>query len=168
MPIFYSALLLTGVNLLLRFVGTTFQVYISAALGPEGVGLLQLVLSVGSLFMVAGMAGIRTAAMYVTAEELGRHQSGNVAWVLSGCFLYSLGFSVAVAAALYGCAPWIAEYWIGDLRTVNALRLFAGFLPTVCLCGVLTCCYTAANRIGTLSAVEVAEQSLRTAATMLL
>ena len=70
MPIFYSALLLTGVNLLLRFAGTTFQVYISAALGPEGVGLLQLVLSVGSLAMVAGMAGIRTAAMYVTATIL--------------------------------------------------------------------------------------------------
>ena len=168
MPIFYSALLLTGGNLLLRFVGTTFQVYISAALGPEGVGLLQLVLSVGSLAMVAGMAGIRTAAMYVTAEELGRHQRGNVAWVLSGCFLYSIGFSVAVATALYGCAPWIAEYWIGDLRTVNALRLFAGFLPTVCLCGVLTGCYTAANRIGTLAVVEVAEQILSMAATMLL
>ena len=30
---FYSALLLTGVNLLLRLVGTSFQVYLSAALG---------------------------------------------------------------------------------------------------------------------------------------
>ena len=43
---FYSALLLTGVNLLLRLVGTSFQVYLSAALGPAGVGLLQLTLSV--------------------------------------------------------------------------------------------------------------------------
>lgn len=168
MPIFYSALLLTGVNLLLRFVGTTFQVYISASLGPAGVGLLQLVLSVGSLAMVAGMAGIRTATMYVAAEEFGRKQRGNVAWVLSGCFLYSIGFSVAVATALYGCAPLIAEHWIGDLRTINALRLFAGFLPTTCLCGVMTGCFTAANRIGTLAAVEVAEQTLSMAVTMLL
>ena len=29
LPIFYSALLLTGVNLLLRFAGTSFQVYLS-------------------------------------------------------------------------------------------------------------------------------------------
>ena len=56
-PIFYSALLLTGVNLLLRLVSTSFQVYISAKIGPHGVGLLQLVLSVGSMAMVAGMAG---------------------------------------------------------------------------------------------------------------
>ena len=71
MPIFYSALLLTGVNLLLRMVGTSFQVYLSGRIGAAGIGLLQLVMSVGSLAMVAGMGGIRTATMYLTAEELG-------------------------------------------------------------------------------------------------
>ena len=33
LPIFYSALLLTLVNLLLRFVGTGFQVYLSRRIG---------------------------------------------------------------------------------------------------------------------------------------
>ena len=69
MPMFYSALLLTGVNLLLRVVSTSFQVYISGRIGAAGVGLLQLVMSVGGLAMVAGMAGIRTGSMYLTAEE---------------------------------------------------------------------------------------------------
>ena len=54
-PIFYSALLLTGVNLLLRRVSTAFQVHISGRLGAEGVGLLQLVMSVGGLAMTAGI-----------------------------------------------------------------------------------------------------------------
>ena len=44
LPIVYSALLLTGVNLLLRFVATSFQVYLSALIGPAGIGLLQLIL----------------------------------------------------------------------------------------------------------------------------
>ena len=157
-PIFYSALMLTGVNLLLRFVGTSFQVYISATLGPAGVGLLQLVLSVGSLAMVAGIGGIRTATMYLTAEELGRKKPGNVQRVLSGCFLYSIFCSGAIAAALYLFAPQIADLWIRDSRTVDGLRLFAAFLPVTCLCGVMTGYFTAANRIGTLAAVEIAEQ----------
>ena len=72
LPIFYSALLLTGVNLLLRLVGTSFQVYISGRIGAAGVGLLQLTMSVGSLAMVTGIAGVRTATMYLTAEELGQ------------------------------------------------------------------------------------------------
>lgn len=166
-PIFYSALLLTGVNLLLRLVGTSFQVYISGRIGAAGVGLLQLTMSVGNLAMVAGMAGIRTASMYLTAGELGRKRPGNVTWVLSACFLYSILCSGTVAALIYGFAPQIAQYWIGDVRTINALRLFSAFLPITCLCGVMTGYFTAANRIGTLAAVEVAEQLCSMTVTMI-
>ena len=166
--IFYSALMLTGVNLLLRFVGTSFQVYLSGRIGAAGIGLLQLTMSVGSLAMVAGMGGIRTATMYLTAGEIGRGRGQNVTWVLSGCYLYSILFSGTVAAALYHFAPWIAAHWVGDLRTIPSLRLFAAFLPVVCLCGVMTGYFTAAQRIGTLAAVEVAEQAVSMAITMAL
>ena len=157
-PIFYSALMLTGVNLLLRFAGTSFQVYISGRLGAAGVGLLQLVLSVGSLAMIASIGGIRTAAMYLTAEELGKKRERNVPHVLSGCFLYSIFLSSSISALLYTFAPQIAAYWIRNPNTVPALRLFAAFLPVSCLCAVMTGYFTAANRIGTLAAVEIAEQ----------
>lgn len=157
-PIFYSALLLTGVNLLLRMAGTSFQVYISGRIGAAGVGLLQLVMSVGSLALVAGIGGIRTAAMYLTAEELGRKKPGTVVWVLSGCFLYSILCSGIIGTGLYCFAPLIAQRWIGDTRTVDALRLLAVFLPIICLCGVMSGYFTAANRIGTLAIVEIAEQ----------
>lgn len=158
MPIFYSALLLTLVNLLLRAVGTSFQVYLSATIGAAGIGLLQLTLSVGNLAMVAGMGGIRTATMYLTAEELARKRPQNVCSVLSGCILYSILFSGTVGLLLYHFAPWLAVHWIGDGRTLSSLRLLAAFLPATCLCGVMTGYFTAANRIGTLAAVEVGEQ----------
>ncbi len=166
MPIFYSALMLTGVNLLLRLVSTSFQVYISGRIGAAGVGLLQLVLSVGTLAMTAGMAGIRTATMYLTAEELGKKRPGKVTWVLSGCCLYSILCSGVISLGLYIFAPTLARVWIGDIQTVGAIRLFACFLPVSCLCGVMTGYFTAANRIGTLATVEVAEQALSMAVTM--
>lgn len=166
MPIFYSALMLTGVNLLLRLVSTSFQVYISGRIGAAGVGLLQLVLSVGMLAMTAGMAGVRTATMYLTAEELGHRRPQNVIWVLSSCFLYSILCSGAIALSLYVFAPVLAEHWIGDISTVGAIRLFSSFLPITCLCGCMTGYFTAANRIGALAAVEIAEQLLSMAVTM--
>ena len=168
LPIFYSTLLLTGVNLLLRFVGTSFQVYLSGRIGATGIGLVQLVLSVGMLAMTAGIAGIRTATMYLTAEELGKKRPGNVTWVLSGCVLYSVICSGVVSLGLYWGAPLIAGRWIGNMQIVGAVRLLACFLPVSCLCGVLTGYFTAANRIGTLAAVEVAEQLASMASTMLL
>lgn len=166
MPIFYSALMLTGVNLLLRMVSTSFQVFLSGRIGAAGIGLLQLVLSVGSLAMTAGIAGIRTACMYLTAEELGKGRPGNVTWVLSGCTVYSLLFSSTIGSGLFLFAPWVSEHWIGDLRAMEAVRLFASFLPVCCLSGVMVGYFTAANRIGTLAAVEVAEQALSMAVTV--
>ena len=166
LPIFYSALLLTGVNLLLRMAGTAFQVYLSGRIGAAGIGLLQLVMSVSSLALVAGIAGVRTAAMYLTAEELGRRKPGNVQWVLSGCFLYSIMCSGTVSTALFFLAPRIASDWIGNPDTADALRLFSCFLPAVCLCGVMSGYFTAANRIGTLAAVEVFEQLCSMAVTL--
>lgn len=168
LPIFYSALLLTGVNLLLRMVGTSFQVYLSSRIGAEGIGLLQLVMSVGSMALVAGMAGIRTATMYLTAEQIGRKRPENVTWVLSGCLLYSILCSAAVGSIVYIFAPMIATRWIGDPNTVSSLRLLAAFLPVNCLTGVMVGYFTGANRIGTLAAVEVAEQLCCMVCTVLL
>lgn len=166
MTMFRSAILLTVVNLLLRFAGTSFQVFLSSRIGAAGIGLLQLTMSVGSMAMVAGIGGIRTATMYLCAGELGRKKPRNITWVLSGCFVYSIIFSGTVALFLYRFAPWIAQSWIGDARVVPSLRLFAAFLPCTCLCGVMTGYFTAAKRIGTLAAVEVAEQLASMAVTM--
>lgn len=150
--------MLTAVNLLLRFVSTSFQVYVSGRIGASGVGLLQLVMSVGALALTAGIAGIRTATMYLTAEELGRRKPENVIWILSGCFLYSVLCSSVLALGLYAFAPLLAEHWIGNIACTDAIRLYAGFLPVNCLCGVMIGYFTAASRIGTLAAIEVAEQ----------
>ena len=158
LPIVYGALMLTGVNLLLRFIGTSFQVYLSSLIGPAGIGLLHLVLSVSALSMTAGIAGIRTTAMYLTAEELGKKRIGNVRWIMSGCFVYCIVTSGTVSILLSAFAPFIAEKWIGNMAALPALRTFAAFIPISCLCGVMTGYFTAANKIGTLSAVEVAEQ----------
>lgn len=168
LPIIYSAMLLTGVNLLLRFVGTSFQVYLSGRIGAEGIGLLQLVLSVGSMAMVAGMAGIRTATMYLTAEQVGRRQTERIIWVLSGCTCYSLIASSCVGVAVYIFAPQICQHWIGHPEVVDSVRLFAAFLPVNCLCGVMAGYFTGANRIGALAAVEIVEQLCTMSCTVIL
>ncbi len=166
LSMFYSTLLLTGVNLLLRLAGTVFQVYLSGRIGAAGVGLLQLVLSVALLAETAGVAGVRTTAMYLSAEELGRKHPGRIPRILSHCSVYSLVCSCAVGVALYFGAPLLAQQWIGDIRTAGALRLFACFLPVECLCGVLRGYFTAAERIGTLAVVGIGEQLCSMAVTV--
>lgn len=168
LPIFYNALLLTAVNLFLRFVSTSFQVFLSGRIGAEGIGLLQLVLSVGALAMTVGMGGIRTATMYLSAEVIGQKRTQTMVWVLSGCIVYSILLSSAVGMVVYHYAPWLADHWIGNLSTVSAIRLLAAFLPVNCLCGVMVGYFTGLNRIGTLVAVEIFEQIFSMLLTILL
>ena len=164
-----GALMLTAVNLLLRFGSTAFQVWLSGHIGAEGIGLLQLVLSVNMLALTLGTAGGRTTAMYLTAGALGRRRTGDADRLLSGCFVYSILCSGAVSAGLYALSPALAGNWIGSADALPALRTWAAFLPVICLTGVMTGYFTAANRIGTLAAVEVAEQlfSIGTTAALL-
>ena len=167
-PIIYNVLLLTGVNLLLRFVSTSFQVYLSGRVGAEGIGLLQLVLSVGGLALTIGMGGIRTATMYLCAEVVGQKRESSIAWVLSGCITYSMCVSIGVSLLLYQCAPIIAKVWVGTEETASSIRLFAGFLPVSCLCGVMVGYYTGINKIATLTIVEICEQFCSMTVTVLL
>lgn len=167
-PIFYSTILLTGANFLLRLAGISFQVYLSNRIGAAGIGLLQLVLSVSALSFTVGSAGIRTCAMYLSAGELGRNRPDNVHSVLTGCFRYSLLFSGMTAAALWWAAPWLSRVWIGDGAATAALRLCALFLPLRCLRGVLTGYLTAAQRVGSLVAAAFLEQGCAMSVTFLL
>ena len=153
-----GALLLTGVNLLLRFGGTAFQVWLSGRIGAAGIGLMQLVLAVNMLTLTLGTGGGRTAAMYLTAEALGRGKRADADRLLGGCFGYSILCAGAVSGGLFVFAPRLAGGWIGTMEALGALRTWAVFLPVICMTGVLTGYFTAANRIGTLAAVEVAEQ----------
>ncbi len=153
-----GALLLTGVNLLLRFGGTGFQVWLARRIGAEGIGLLQLVLSVNLLALTIAAAGGRTTAMYLCAGELGRGKPENADRYLSGCFVYSICCSGAVSLGLFALAPVLAESVLGDPSALGALRTWAAFLPVICLSGIMTGYFTAANRVGTLAAVEVGEQ----------
>ena len=161
-----GALMLTAVNLLLRFAGTSFQIWLSGRIGAAGIGLLQLILSVNLLALTLGAAGGRTTAMYLTADALGRKRTADADRILSGCFIYSIICSGAVSAALYLLSPAISEGWIGTREALSALRTWAAFLPVICLTGVMTGYFTAANRIGTLAAVEVAEQLFSIAVTV--
>ena len=155
-----GALMLTAVNLLLRFAGTAFQVWLSGRIGAAGLGLLQLVLSVNMLALTLGSAGGRTTAMYLTAEALGRGRRADADRLLGGCFVYSILCSAAVGSGLFFLAPGLASGWIGSIDALPALRTWSAFLPVICLTGVMTGYFTAAGRIGTLAAVEVAEQLL--------
>ncbi|MBR6425670.1 MAG: polysaccharide biosynthesis C-terminal domain-containing protein [Oscillospiraceae bacterium] len=166
--LFYSALLLTLANLLLRAIGMGFQVYLAGQVGAAGIGLMQLVLTVGGMAMTVGTSGVRVAGMYLCAEELGHGRRGGVRSAMACCMGYALVISALTGAALILLSPFIAGRWIGDEAAAPALRLTGAFLPFQCLTAVLGGYFTAAAKVGRLVLVDLAERLASIGLTLLL
>ena len=165
---FYSALLLTLANLLLRTVSMVFQVYLSNLVGAAGIGLLQLILMVGVMAMTVGTSGVRIAGMYLCAEEFGHRRPGGVRRAMTLCLGYALVISTLAGLALIRTADAIALGWIGDARAASSLRLTGLFLPFTCLSAVMSGYFTAAGKVGRLVLVEILERAMSIPLTIVL
>ena len=60
----------------LRALGMVFRVFVAARLGPEGMGLYQLILSVYMVFVSLASAGINVASTRLGAQCLTRGRHG--------------------------------------------------------------------------------------------
>lgn len=158
--IFYGTLLLSGVNLLLQGVAMLFQIYLSRTIGAAGLGLMQLIMSVGGMALTVGISGIRITAMYLCAEELGRKRMEGVRRVLAACMRYGLVMSVFAGSILLLGADFLSNRWISDARAADSLRIMGLFLPVNCLCSVMTGYFTASGRVRELVWVEIGERAV--------
>ena len=149
-----NALLLTLIELLLRGMTMLFQRYLAGAVGAAGLGLLQLVLTVGGFAMTLGLSGLRVTAMYLCAEEYGRQNPGGMRRAIESCLKTGALISSLAGLLLFFLSETAAAHWIGDVRASGALRLLGIFLPVNCLCAILSGFFTACDRVRELVRVE--------------
>ena len=174
----YNAVLLALVNIALRLIGVSFNTFVSAKVGAEGMGLLTLVMSVYGLSVTLAASGVNLAAVRLTARALTEsegenfaHGSARLRRVMGGCVLYSLIFGIATAILLFALSPLIGTHVLGDSRTVPSLRVLALSLPAISLSSALAGYFTGVRRVYKNAIVSVAEQFVKitlTACTLIL
>ena len=153
-----GAILLTAANFLLRLISIGFNVFLADEIGAAGLGLLQLISTVGVLAILVGTSGVRVASMCLTAEEFGHRRLGGVRAAVSACLRYGLLISSLAGAALFLLSDYFAAAWLGDIRASLSLRVMAVFLPFSCLCGIMSGYFTACSRIRQLVVIEILER----------
>ena len=161
-----SAGAVTLLSLLLRLASIFTQSHMAENLGAEGLGLLQLAMSVQALAVTLAMSGIRYSATRLIAQELGLGRCQRVRRVTRACALYALGFSLPAMAGAFLLAEPLARF-AGDLRIAPALRLLSLGLPFLSLNGVLGGYFTAVGRPWKGTAVQLFEQLCGTALILL-
>jgi stage V sporulation protein B len=158
-----NTILLTATSIFMRTVGISFQVYLSNRIGAAGIGLFQLIMSVSMLAATFAISGIRFATTRLVSEELGKNNPGGVKAAVRRCLTYAICFGTAACIALFFGAETLGTKWIGDARTVTALRILSLSLPAFALSHVLSGYFTAVTRVIKSAAVNIIEQFIRIA-----
>lgn len=163
-----GAFLLTAANLFFRLLSIFLNAFLGERIGSQGLGLLQLISGVGVFAALLGSAGVRVAAMCLTAEEFGKRNLSGVHSAMRTCLLYGGCLSTLAGLLLYALARPIAVRLLGSPAGIPALQVMGLTLPFTCLCGVMTGYYTACGRVKQLVLIELAERLLSLFFTLLL
>jgi len=156
----YNTALLTASTLLMRCIGCAFQVWLAGRIGSAGIGLYQLMGSVGGLAVTFAISGIGFGTMRLVSEQLGLDSTAGARLAVRKCILYALFFGITAGSVLYSLAEPIGFLWIEDGRTVLPLRIMAPEMPFIALSAVFSGYFTACGRVGRATAAQFAQQLL--------
>lgn len=159
--IFINFVILTASSLVLRLLGLGFQVYLSKKIGPAGIGLIHLIMSVYFLALTFATSGIRLAATRLVAEELGKGNTRGAKRAVRNCLSYSISFSVVVSLILFFSADYIGLAWLEDARTILSLKLLAVALPFLAMSSVFGGYFTAVRKVIKSASAQFIEHIIR-------
>ena len=163
----FNALLLIAVNLFMRTVGVSFNVYLSNRAGGEVMGLYSLLSGVYAFAMTLGCGGIHLGTTRMVADAMGQYTQNpalcerEIRRCLRRCLLYSIGFGTGACLLLLVLAPTVGNSWLGDGRTVKALRVLALTLPPIAISSCLGGYFTARRHIAPSATVGILSQLVR-------
>lgn len=163
-----NAIILTATALLLRTIGIFFRIYMSNAIGAEGMGLYQLIFSVYMLATTFATSGICIAVTRLVSEEAARSTKNTVRKILNRSLLLSTVLGIIAAAAIFFGADLAAQYWLGDMRAALSLRILAPSLPFMAAASCLRGYFIARRKVSTPSNAQIFEQLIRIVVTVIL
>ncbi len=163
-----NAAVLTVTALILRGVGMVFRVWLSRAVGAEGIGLYQLIISVYMLASTFAAGGICTAVTRLIAEELECGTAKSVRRILRRSVYLTLIIAALSTAFVWGLADVIAEGWIKDGRATLALKILSLSLPFMGISSCIRGYFIALRQVGVQSSAQIFEQFVRITVIMLI
>ena len=145
----------------LRALGMVFRVFVAARLGPEGMGLYQLILSVYMVFVSLASAGINVASTRLGAQCLTRGRGMTPA--LRSLAATAVVLGTAAMLAQLALADPLARFALHDSRAELGLCTLAPSLPFIAAAGALRGCFLARRRVEPNIIAQLVEQTVRMA-----
>ena len=163
-----GTLILACTGLISRIAGFFYRIFLSYAIGAEGLGLYQLVLPLQGLMAALSYTGIQAALSRLIASRLALQEKKEARFSLVTGTLMAVFFSAAAGFLLFQHAYFFASTILKTPQTASLLRITAVSIP---LCAIHSCIdsyYYARKKASVPAAVQLSEQAARIGTTYIL
>ncbi len=165
--ILINTFIMTAVNLIMRSVSVSFNVYLTNRIGQAGIGLFQLIMSVYSLAVTFSSAGIRLAVTR-TAIGLMCDNRSDIYTPVKKCIRFACLVGMGITSVLFIFSDFIATDVLSDSSCAMPLRILSLSLPFVSMSSALGGYVTAHGAIAPYGIIQFVEQISKIAAVIFL
>lgn len=162
-PLIAGALLLTAAGFLSRILGFFYRIFLSRAIGAEGLGIYQMVFPIHSIAFALCCGAIQTSISRLVARNTAEGRAS-----LRTGLIISLSMSAALSLFIWQAAPLLSRFVLlepacGPLLPVMALSIPFSSVHA-CICGY----YYGMKRTAVPALSQMFEQLVRMAAVFLM
>jgi stage V sporulation protein B len=160
------ALMVSG--LVVRLLGFVYRVYLSNAIGAEGIGLISLISPVYSLIILTLTAGISISVSKLTAEELAKGNRIKIRRITSTALGIVLAAGLFAAVVVRLNAGFVCEVILKDSRAYYSMLLLAPCIPIVAAASAIKGYFYGTQEIVPTAVSQIAEQVAKISFVMIL
>lgn len=166
--VFYSAFILATANIILQLLRFIYRIFLVRSIGPEGMGVYQLIMPVFSVIIAVTLSGICASVSRLSSEYKAVNDRQGLVHLIRIAFkIFTLLFlAMALPTVLY--SDFISATVLGDVRTKAALLIV---LPCLLLTGIeniIKVYFYGIKKINYPIIAELLEQLVRISATVAL
>lgn len=160
-PILMGTLILTIAGFLTRILGLFYRIFLSRAIGSEGMGIYQLIFPIYTICFSVCSAGVQTAVSRYVAEKSSSDNKKEAIKILFSGLIISLTLSVILSVLLYNNADWIATSILQESRCGSLLRYLAYAIPLGAIHSGISGYYIGNQKAGIPAWSQLLEQIVR-------
>jgi len=160
----YGTIILLVANFFNRIVGFTYQILMIRLIGPEGVGLFNMVYPIYVLVLVAATAGIPLAIAKLVAEETAKNNFAGALRIFRTAFLFIVGLSVFFTVLLLVGAPYLREHVFPNPKVYYCFLSLVPGVIIVSLCSAFRGYFQGLQQMTSTAVTQMTEQLVRVVA----
>lgn len=165
---FKNSFLLTASNITTGILGFIFSIYLSKVLGPEGMGLYNLVMPIYNLFICLMSAGIVASISKISAVYAQKGEHNNIVKTIRIVAIFNVTWALFIGTIVFLCAPVIGRYGVNDVRTINAIRVICPAMICIAISNIFKGYFYGTSKITVPAIIDICEKAMRVVTVSLL